>query len=246
MLLACLVEIMAYNGRKEAAMEGTTHTFDDPPPPPPPPLPPRSTGAVNRMPESPGNASPSNLPLARVDSILEVDAPSKHFKPTWYFFYGTLQSSALLKKLLSLLDDACPELIPSTLVDSPYRLAKWGTYLTLIPKSMQLAGQSQISPLPPDDNNGGESQAEQAIVGSAYFVEYAAHAQELQRYETDAYASVECRFLLHSMNEANSARVLVGKVFVYADGARNETDIERWERLMGVSWPLRQKRQLGK
>ena len=113
------------------------------------------------------------------------------------------------------------------LVNSPYRLTKWVTYLTLIPKSMQLADQSQISPLPPDDNSREESQAEQAIIGSAYLVEYAAHEQELLRYETDAYTSVECWLLFHSTNQPSSASVLDREVFVYADGVRKDTDIER-------------------
>ncbi|KAL2265785.1 hypothetical protein VTJ83DRAFT_6885 [Remersonia thermophila] len=174
----------AANTREDPSPMASSSTSPPPPPPTPPPLPARIPGAPLPPPSVPSDLSGPRSPPS-------PPAPSP-YKPTWYFFYGSLTNPSWLKKVLSLPSD--PVLHPA--VTTGYEVLMWGHNKVLVP----------------DEDPG------KVVRGVAYLVETQEHADRLAFYETDNYEVMPCemRFAGRQGGEPTAGEEkVVGSVFMW-------------------------------
>lgn len=189
-------------------------------PPPPPPLPP------SPKPVTTSSGSATETPPARLDSLalsnpaeslerppIEKQLVEQPYRPTYYFFYGTLTRPEILSHILDL--EQQPILRPAKLTG--YALADWGQYRALV-----------------------EGEPGQEVAGYAYLVQSIEDGLRLARYETDAYEAVPCDIRFTDGQEPAREH---GMVFRYAgdDEALKAGRFDRklWELRMGARLPGR-------
>ncbi len=146
--------------------------------------------------------------LLRIPNIPHKTLP---YKPSYYFFYGTLSDPNKLKEILKLPE--LPELRNAQLVG--YSLAWWGQYRALV------------------DGPPGN-----IVTGSVFLVPSKEDEDRLAYYETDAYEVKPCAI---SVNDDQEPRTATGKTFKYAGDAAaldaKKFDKELWEKRMGIALP---------
>lgn len=142
-----------------------------------------------------------------------IDKPllEKPYKPIYYFFYGTLTQSKILRHVLDLQEE--PVLRPAKLIG--YALTNWGQYRALV--------------------NGKPGQE---VTGYAYVVQSVEDELKLARYETNAYEATSCRIRFTDGREPAQE---YGMTFKYAgdDEALKAGRFDRklWELQMGTRLP---------
>ncbi|KAF4996808.1 hypothetical protein FGRMN_4284 [Fusarium graminum] len=182
-------------------------------PPVPPPLPPSRSNPRQKEPRPSGFlAKLESAPEDWVASIpMVADAEPYRYKPLYYFFYGTLANTDMLKGVLDLSDE--PELRQAKIVG--YSLTSWGQCKALI------------------DGKPGEE-----VLGYAYEVQSPEHEYKLAYYETNAYELAPC---LIQFTDGNEPSQIVGRTFMYAGDAQalkdGRFDIKLWELQMGTRLP---------
>ncbi|SPQ20076.1 dcef45f7-a37a-4e8a-9462-e1f16ed37e11 [Thermothielavioides terrestris] len=123
-----------------------------------------------------------------------LQPPPYAYKPTWYFFYGTLTSPAILRGVLGL--ESEPVLRSAKTYG--YELANWGQYKTLI-----------------DSEPGTE------VTGRAYMVQSAEQERKLAYYETNAYRLAPCAIYFSDSPDGKADEApTIGKTFRYAGDAQ--------------------------
>ena len=146
----------------------------------------------------------TNLPNEPYDPLV--------FKPTYYFFYGTLTRPEVLSHILSLKET--PVLRPASI--EGYSLAMWGQYKTLLDG-------------PPCN----------IVEGAAYQVQSEEDEEKLQYYETNAYEVAPCAIKLKN---GGNPRIVIGKTFMYAGDAEalkaGRFDRKLWAKQMGQPFPM--------
>lgn len=120
----------------------------------------------------------------------EVRSEPPAFKPTYYFFYGTLTKPEILLHILDL--EEPPRLVPASI--NGYSLSLWGQYKTLL------------------DGPPGN-----VVEGYAYEVQSAEDEDKLQYYETNAYEPAPCKITLKGKEGPTKVR---GRTFMYAGDAQ--------------------------
>jgi len=202
-------------------------TFPDPadgirgaPPPPPPPLPPQLVSA--RPAQSAVFKPPhyrENLASTPESHLLlhPKQCTNTKYKPTYYFFYGTLTNPDILQGVLGLNTE--PSLRTARI--HGYEIAEWGQYKALI-----------------------GSKPGTVVTGHAYLVRSVEEAYKLAYYETNAYALEPCN--IHFTDggadgEEEDDDPTGGKTFLYAGDARalkeGRFDCALWEIQMGKRLP---------
>lgn len=135
------------------------------------------------------------------------------YKPTYYFFYGTLTQPETLSHILDLKEQ--PVLRPAKLIG--YALVDWGQYRALV-----------------------HGEPGQEVSGRAYLVQSPEDKLKLARYETNAYEAVPCKI---QFTDGQSPEHGYGMTFRYAgdDAALKAGRFDRklWELQMGTRLPKR-------
>lgn len=136
------------------------------------------------------------------------------YKPTFYFFYGSLIQPEILRHIQDIPKDQDIKLRPAKLIG--YSLSNWGQYKALV------------------DGEPGEE-----VRGQAYFVTSIEDKYKLARYETTAYKAKKCIIFFEDGMEPGEE--VEGMTFKYAgDGqALKEGRFDRvlWEMQMGTRLP---------
>jgi hypothetical protein len=117
----------------------------------------------------------STLPQHRLQSPARTPRPAQDEYPVWYFFYGTLAGTDLLRDLLSELDgeDTTFNLLPATIRGGMLKTVGCGRYKGLV--------------------NGS---SDSIVHGHAFLVQSKEHEDVLCVYESRAYEVVRCEITM--------------------------------------------------
>ena len=126
------------------------------------------------------------------NTALPSDPPEDSFKPSYFFFYGTLQDPIRLTAILRLAHE--PLLHPARVTG--YVRKRWGPYPVLLPS-------------PTDSSDETAVAAPTHIYGSAFVVEKSEDVVRLQAYETSHYKPGRCQI------ELDGGEVVSGWTFVW-------------------------------
>ncbi|KAK3639091.1 hypothetical protein LTR56_012640 [Elasticomyces elasticus] len=145
-------------------------------------------------------AADSMAPMLGIDTTMpqhrlngEEALPRQDQYPVYYFFYGTLADTEVLRRHL---DGDVPEgyytLLPASITGG--RVEMWGQYRALVDGSNQ----------------------DSVVHGSAFLVQSAEHEERLRSYETLMYEVVRCRITI-AATASEEERVVMGCTFRFVD-----------------------------